>query len=360
MYKYIIKKLLYKFMKILLIKQTSLGDVLHITPVIRALKKWKPEALIDIVTDKRALGILKNNPYINKLYILDIYKYEKEIFKSPLKFISTIKDFFSYIKEVRKEKYDIAIDLQGLERSIIFLYLCKAKKKYAKGKWIFVKSNYYVDINAIVGLISFLKFFDCPDDGTDLDYFLPETIEEDFTKSIKKIKQEKNFEIKKDYILLSPFSRWETKDLSVNKTREIITEIKKLKDIKIIVSATADYNKECAEIVKGFDNVLDFSGVFNLSELAYLIKNSLGMITVDSFPMHTGCAFKKPLIAIFGPTSEVRVGPIAENSEIFRADNIECARCYKRKNCPNNHICIENIDSKLLAKRLIDKIYNQN
>lgn len=360
MYKYIIKKSLYKFMKILLIKQTSLGDVLHITPVIRALKKWKPEALIDIVTDKRALGILKNNPYINKLYILDIYKYEKEIFKSPLKFISTIKDFFSYIKEVRKEKYDIAIDLQGLERSIIFLYLCKAKKKYAKGKWIFVKSNYYVDINAIVGLISFLKFFDCPDDGTDLDYFLPETIEEDFTKSIKKIKQEKNFEIKKDYILLSPFSRWETKDLSVNKTREIITEIKKLKDIKIIVSATADYNKECAEIVKGFDNVLDFSGVFNLSELAYLIKNSLGMITVDSFPMHTGCAFKKPLIAIFGPTSEVRVGPIAENSEIFRADNIECARCYKRKNCPNNHICIENIDSKLLAKRLIDKIYNQN
>ena len=146
-------------MKILLIKQTSLGDVLHMTPVVRALKKWKPEAEIDIVTDKRALGILKNNPYINKLYVLDIYKYEKEIFKSPLKFFSTIKEFFSHIKEVRKKKYDIAIDLQGLERSVIFLYLCKAKKKYAKGKWAFVKSNYYVDINAIVGLISFLNFF---------------------------------------------------------------------------------------------------------------------------------------------------------------------------------------------------------
>ena len=87
-------------MKILLIKQTSLGDVLHMTPVIRALKKWKPESEIDIVTDKRALGILKNNPYINKLYVLDIYKYEKEIFKSPLKFFSTIKEFFSHIKEV--------------------------------------------------------------------------------------------------------------------------------------------------------------------------------------------------------------------------------------------------------------------
>ena len=345
-------------MKILLIKQTSLGDVLHMTPVIRALKKWKPEAEIDIVTDKRALGILKNNPYINKLYVLDIYKYEKEIFKSPLKFFSTIKEFFSHIKEVRKKKYDIAIDLQGLERSIIFLYLCKAKKKYAKGKWAFVKSNYYVDINAIVGLISFLKFFDCPNDGVDLDYFLPETIEEDFNKTIERIKQTKNFEIEKDYIVFSPFSRWETKDLSVNKAREIIAEIKKLKDIQIIVSATSDYNEECKEIVEGFDNVLDFSGLFNLTELAYLIKNSKCMLTVDSFPMHTGCAFKKPLIAIFGPTSEIRVGPIAENSEVFRADNIECEKCYKRKNCPNNHICIENIDSKLLAKKLIDKIIN--
>lgn len=345
-------------MKILLIKQTSLGDVLHMTPVIRALKKWKPEAEIDIVTDKRALGILKNNPYINKLYVLDIYKYEKEIFKSPLNFFSTIKEFFSHIKEVRKKKYDIAIDLQGLERSVIFLYLCKAKKKYAKGKWAFVKNNYYVDINAIVGLISFLNFFDCPNDGVDLDYFLPETIEEDFNKTIERIKQTKNFEIEKDYIVFSPFSRWETKDLSVNKAREIIAEIKKLKDIQIIVSATSDYNKECKEIVEGFDNVLDSSGLFNLTELAYLIKNSKCMLTVDSFPMHTGCAFKKPLIAIFGPTSEIRVGPIAENSEVFRADNIECEKCYKRKNCPNNHICIENIDSKLLAKRLIDKIIN--
>lgn len=345
-------------MKILLIKQTSLGDVLHMTPVIRALKKWKPESEIDVVTDKRALGILKNNPYINKLYVLDIYKYEKEIFKSPLKFFSTIKEFFSHIKEVRKKKYDIAIDLQGLERSVIFLYLCKAKKKYAKGKWAFVKSNYYVDINAIVGLISFLKFFDCPNDGVDLDYFLPETIEEDFNKTIERIKQTKNFEIEKDYIVFSPFSRWETKDLSVNKAREIIAEIKKLKDIQIIVSATSDYNKECKKIVEGFDNVLDSSGLFNLTELAYLIKNSKCMLTVDSFPMHTGCAFKKPLIAIFGPTSEIRVGPIAENSEVFRAYNIECEKCYKRKNCPNNHICIENIDSKLLAKRLIDKIIN--
>lgn len=345
-------------MKILLIKQTSLGDVLHMTPVIRALKKWQPDCTIDVVTDKRALGILENNPYINKLYVLDIYRYETEIFKSPSLFFSTIKEFFSHIKDVRKEHYDIAMDLQGLERSVIFLYLCHAEKKFAKGKWLGLKSNYYKDINAIVGLLSFLKFINCPDDGTDLDYFLPGNIEADFTKRIENIKYSisSNFDIKDEYIVFSPFSRWDTKDLSVNKSREIIKEIQKLKDIQIIVSATSDYDKKCAEIAEGFDNVLNSSGLFNLPQLAYLIKNSKGMITVDSFPMHTGCAFQKPLIAIFGPTSEVRVGPIAKNSETIRVENLECARCYKRKNCPNNHICIENIDAEILAKRFIEKI----
>ena len=347
-------------MKILLIKQTSLGDVLHMTPVIRALKKWKPDSIIDVVTDKRALGILENNPYINKLYVLDIYKYENEIFKSPLLFFSTIREFLSHIKDVKKEHYDIAMDLQGLERSIIFLYLCHADKKIAKGKWLGVKSNYYKDINAIVGLLSFLKFIDCPDDGTNLDYFLPKNIEIDFSKKIEHIKYSinANFDIEKEYIVFSPFSRWDTKDLSVKKSREIITEVQKLKDIQIILSATSDYDKECKEIIEGFNNVLNSSGLFNLPELAYLIQKAKGMITVDSFPMHTGCAFQKPLIAIFGPTSEVRVGPISKNSETIRVEDLECARCYKRKNCPNNHICIENIDAKIIAERIIKKIEN--
>ena len=339
-------------MKILLIKQTSLGDVLHSTPVIRALKKWKSDCTIDVVTDKRALGILENNPYINKLYVLDIYKYEKEIFASPSKFFSTIKEFFSHIKEVRKEHYDIAIDLQGLERSVIFLYLCHSKKKFAKGKWFGIKSNYYKDINAIIGLLSFLDFIDCPSDGTDLDYFLPGNIVDVFNKKIENL----NIKLDKDYIVFSPFSRWDTKDLSVKKSREIIEEIRKISKIQIIISATHDYNDKCIEIANGFENVLNTSSYFNLNELAYLIKESSAMITSDSFPMHTGCAFKKPLIAIFGPTSEVRVGPIAENSETIRVEGLECARCYKRKNCPNNHICIENIDAKKVATRILKKI----
>lgn len=339
-------------MNILLIKQTSLGDVLHITPVIRAIKKWDKDAKIDIVIDKRALGILENNPYINRLYVLDIYGYERDIFNSPKSFLKVVKDFFSHISEVRKTKYDIAIDLQGLERSVIFLYLSRAKKKYAKGRWPFIKHKYYKDINAIKGYISFLEFFDCPSDGTDLDYFLSNDIEKSFFNTLEK----NNIKLENKYIVISPFSRWITKDLSVKKTREIISNIKSIKNIQIVITATEDYKEECENIASCFDNVLNLSSVFNLSSLAFLIKNASGMITVDSFPMHAASAFNTPMIALFGPTSENRVGPLSNNSEVVRAENIPCAMCYKRSSCPNNHICIENLDASLITDRIIKKL----
>lgn len=338
-------------MNILLIKQTSLGDVLHITPVIRAIKKYLPESNIDVVVDKRAFGILKNNPYINHIYVIDIYGYERDIFKSPKSFFSVAADFLSHIKEVRKTHYNIAIDLQGLERSMAFLYFSKADKKYAKGKWLFVESNYYdKNTHAIKGYLSFLNLINIKDDSFSLDYFLADNTKQKFENTCIS----KNIKIDRDYILISPFSRWKTKDLSVKKAREIIERIKKNTYKQIVISATEDYKKYCDDISFGFENVLNISGVFNLDMLAYLIKNAYGVISVDSFPMHTASAFNTPLIAIFGPTSEERIGPLSEKSSVIRVQGLECEKCYKRKNCPNNHICIEEIDANLVISKLLE------
>lgn len=340
-------------MKILLIKQTSLGDVLHITPVIRAIKKCFENVEIDIVTDKRAVAILENNPYINKLYVLDIYRYERDLLKSPRLFFSTIREFIGHIKNVRKTKYDIAIDLQGLERSMIFLYFSHAKKKIAKGKWPFVESNYYKDINAISGLISFLSFIHCDSDGNKLDFFLPKDIDMLFESRLEK----HNIKITKPYIVISPFSRWITKDLSIEKTREIIIEIKKYHDKQIIVSATDDYKAKCQKIVEGINNVIDLSGVLDIKTLAYLMKNAYACVSVDSFPMHLASSFETPLIALFGPTSEVRVGPLSKNSVVLRLENLDCKMCYRRKNCPNGYKCMRDLDSKSIALH-IDKTFD--
>lgn len=334
--------------KILLIKQTSLGDVLHITAFIREIKKVFPDSEIDIVTDKSALGILEYNPNVNRLYILDIYRYEREMFKSISCFLKTAKEFISHIKEVRKTKYDYAFDLQGLERTAAFLYFAKAKEKYIKGRWLFLKHKAYKDVNAIKGYLSFLEFVGYKSENTKLDFFLAPGVEKTFNEQLRKA----NIELPSKYIVLSPFSRWETKDLPIDKCQSIIKAIRKKIDIPIVISSTLKEYEQCLEIAKSIDRVYILSSVLTIPTLAYLIKNAFAMISVDSFPMHIASAFDTPLLALFGATSEVRVGPLSPRSFVVRTVGLACARCYKRKNCPNNLVCMNSIDENFIVEKM--------
>ncbi len=338
--------------KILLIKQTSLGDVLHSTAFIREIALLYPNATIDMVTDKSAMPILENNPHISKFYVLDIYKYEKDILKSFKDFCKTIKAFFAVVGDVRKEHYDLAFDLQGLERSVIFLYLCRAKQKIVKGnKWIGLKRKDFKDVHAIKILLSLLEFVGHKTDNTKLEFHLPKDIEQTFEQTLKA----NNITIAKDYIVISPFSRWSTKDLSISKVVEIISIIKKCaatKHIDIVISSTKEEYYECMEIAWAFGDdksIHVLSGVLNIQTLAFLIKNARAMISVDSFPMHIASSFETPLVALFGATSEVRVGPISKDSTVLRASDIECQMCYIRKDCPNDHKCMNNINAASIA-----------
>ncbi len=341
--------------KILLIKQTSLGDVLHATAFIREIALLYPEAEIHMVTDKSALQILENNPHINKFYILDIYKYEKEMFKSFKDFCSTVKTFFAVVGDVKKEHYDLAFDLQGLERSVIFLYLCHAKQKFVKGnKWIGLKRKDFKDVHAIRILLSLLEFVGHKTDNTKLDFYLPVDIQNTYENTLRA----NNINLSKNYIVISAFSRWVTKDLPISKIIEIIKFIKEntsMTNIDIVLTSTKGEYDKCMEVANAFDSdsrIHVLSGVLNIQTLAFLIKNAAAMISVDSFPMHIASSFETPLIGLFGATSEVRVGPISRGSTVVRASNIECKMCYIRKDCPNNYKCMNNLDSNEIVSIL--------
>ncbi len=334
--------------KILIIKQTSLGDVLHATAFIREISLLYPNAKIHIVTDKSALQILENNPHINKFYVLNIYKYEKEILKSVKDFCSTIKAFFSVVSDVKKERYDLAFDLQGLERSVIFLYLCHAKRKFVKGKkWLGLKRKDFKDVHAIRILLSLLEFIGHKTENTKLDFYLPNDIQKTYEQTLK----DNNIVLSKKYIVISAFSRWTTKDLQTSKIIEIIKSIKEnisMQNIDIVLTSTKAEHDKCMEVANAFDkdnSIHVLAGVLNIKTLAFLIKNASAMISVDSFPMHIASSFETPLVGLFGATSEIRVGPISKNSTVVRASNIECQKCYIRKDCPNNYKCMNNLDS---------------
>ncbi len=121
-------------MKILLIKQTSLGDVIHSSLAVEATRAQYPEAEIHFMVDKSCKLAVEHNPRIDKLIIFDKILVSQKMKKSFFNIFSVMAQFLTSLREVRKEKYDLAIDLQGIERSIFFLYFCRAKEKFVKGK----------------------------------------------------------------------------------------------------------------------------------------------------------------------------------------------------------------------------------
>ena len=99
--------------KILIIRLSAIGDTIHTLPMVYSLKKQFPTCEIGWVVEAKAKLFIENNPAIDKCFIID----KKQ------------KNFFKVIKQIRKEKYDIALDPQQLLKSGIVLGLCGAKKK---------------------------------------------------------------------------------------------------------------------------------------------------------------------------------------------------------------------------------------
>ena len=330
--------------KILIIKQTSLGDVLHITPVIREIKNAFPDTLIDIVIDKKAVPILEHHPAINKLYVVDIYNYQENLFRSPKYFASILKEIATLIRTVRKTKYDLAIDLQGLMRSSFFLYTARAHVRAIKGRWFGVSPLYYTNLHAIEGYLQALKFLGITSNNTSLDFFLD-------SKSLDRTLAEKNIFLPKTYLVYSPYSRWPTKNIPISTSISILKELRRQVDIAVFITATSEFIEQATEIATAIPNAISLAGTISLSELGYIISKASGMICVDSFPMHAATAFNIPLVALFGPTNENLVGPLSAKSLVIRNQKLPCKMCYRRS-CAN-HLCFSTMDSAEIIENLL-------
>lgn len=331
-------------MKFLIIKQTSLGDVLHTTPFIRAIKKAYPNALIDIVVDKSALQIVSANPNINKCFVLNIKKYEKEILSSVSNFFKTGKEFLGVVSSVSKENYDAAFDLQGLERSVFFLYRAKAKKKFAKGRWPFITCYENMNEHAIKRYLHFLSFIGIEEDGYKMDFYLSDSISDKTEKALAS--QSKS--LPKEYVVFTPYSRWASKDCSAKKIKEITLAVKKKTNLPVIIPVTDAMKEETENLLK--DDALIVSSI-EIDSLAYIISRSTAIISVDSFPMHIGCAFNRPLVALFGGSRESLVGPLTENSVVLRAGCEPKSPWYYREHRDNN--LMDGIDTEDIVENLL-------
>lgn len=325
--------------KFLIIRFSSIGDIVLTTPVIRCLKEQVENAEVHYLTKSHFKTILQSNPYIDKIHILE-------------------ESFSKTIKNLKKEQFNYIIDLHKnlrsyrVKKALRILSFSFNKLNYKKFLSVRLKcKNVLPDIHIVDRYLTTLKVFDVNNDNKELDYFITEEDKEFFTEFPD------NF--KNGFIGFVIGAKHYTKKLPNNKIIEICKKI----NFPIILLGGKEDEENAKIIESGVgSDILNSCGKFNLDQSAFLVKQANVIITHDTGLMHIAAAFKKKIISVWGNTiPEFGMYPYfpGKNSKIIEIKNLKCRPCSKigYNKCPKNHFkCMNNIDEGEIVK-LVNKMY---
>ncbi len=296
--------------KFLILRFSSIGDIVLTTPVIRCIKKQYPNAEVHYATKQSFKVLVENNPYIDQYHLLG---------KSLNEFIATLK----------AENFDYIIDLHNnLRTSIIKFRLSSAKSfsfdKLNFKKWLLVnlKINQMPDVHIVDRYLKTTESLGVINDNQGLDYFIP-------AKDIVQINE--------PYIAFAIGGQHATKKLPTTRIIEICQKLSG----KIMLLGGKEDATAAEEIEKAVGvNIINACGKYNLNQSASLVQQSAYLITHDTGLMHIASALKKKVISIWGNTvPEFGMYPYLTEFKIIENKNLSCRPCSKigYSKCPKGH-----------------------
>lgn len=329
-------------MNILVIKQTSLGDVLHATPHLRAIKAQYPDAHLTVLTAQGSAEIYANNPNVDRLVLFDYVRFKQLGLKSP----RALKALFQQtIDEINDREYAFAFDLQGLARSVVFLYAARAKRKYVKGNWPGLGGFRNKQLHAIDEMTQVMAQAGIPVEGVQMEFYRDAEVSKSVRSALNNVMPINLFDgsDRRRFIVVSPFTRWASKNWPLE--RFIQTAAALAKENTVLFTATAQDGRLIDSALERVsdkpEGIFNLAGKLSLSELAELMSRAALVLSGDSFPMHLATAVGAPVIALFGPTDESKTGPRSDNSLVLRPN--DCGMCDK-PNC--SRMCLRQITAQ--------------
>lgn len=313
--------------KILIVRFSSIGDIVLTTPVIRCLRNQFPDAEIHYLTKPSYKSILENNPYINYLHVLD-----KPIFQKAL--------------ELRAMGFDVVVDLhRNLRTKILKAILTTTNYSFDKlnfEKWLMVnvKLNLLPKVHIVDRYMETVAELGVENDNEGLDYFLPSTI------SVNNLPD--------NYTAFVIGANHFTKRLPNDK----IISICKLISKSIVLLGGKEDEQNANEIAKlSGHHVLNLCGKLSLNESAFVLKNSDKVITHDTGLMHIAAAFQKEIVSVWGNTipefgMSAYYGKYKTQHIAFNIQQLSCRPCSKIgfDKCPKGHFnCMVMQDEKAIA-----------
>ncbi len=329
-------------MKMLIIKPSSLGDVIHSLPFLSSMRQCFPDAEIHWVIARGLEDLLEGHPMLNKLWTIN-----KEHWKSIRNIKDTISEIKSLSNALRAEHYDFVVDLQGLFRSGLIAFMTNAPmrigfKEAREGSVFFYthKVEGGREMHAVDRHLKIASAIGCNID--EISFPMPIVMESD---KVQKLKKEMG-----EYAVIvpgarKPANRWHAQRFG---------ELSSMVSIKTLIVGSKNDAQIADEVVRASNNkAISIAGQTDLRELISIIRGARAVVSNDSGPLHIAAALGIPVFAIFGPASPIRTGPYGwqtnKRMKVIKSD-ISCSPCFKRS-C-KAPLCMSDISAEMVFEDL--------
>jgi heptosyltransferase-2 len=316
--------------KYLVIRFSSIGDIVLTSPVLRMLKKRRPDAHIHFVTKKKYAPLVAHNPYIHKVHVLE-------------------DSLPALIRELRAESFDYVLDLHRNLRSFVVKNALGEKSftfnKLSWSKWLLVnfKINILPPVHVVDRYLETLRELRVKRDAKGLDFFIPGDVT--LPSCVEK------FAVKDGFVALVTGAQHATKKIPPLQLAKLCGMIA----LPVVLVGGEEEHEQGNEIARVCPNAYNACGILNIYQSTILLERAKVVVAHDTGLMHIAAALKKNIASVWGNTvPEFGMYPYfaGEKSKIFEVKNLRCRPCSKIgfDECPKGHFrCMNDIDYEKVA-----------
>jgi heptosyltransferase I len=327
--------------RILAIKLSSLGDLFHALPTVHALKA-ATGATIDWLTQPSFVPLVNCFADVDRVLAFPRHR-----------FIHFLPRFLS---ELRRERYDLVVDLQGLLKSALPARLARTVRGAPRVGPSFHREGARWLYSAVAGPRN--KRRHAVDEGLDLlrwlDWPIPPT---SFPLRFPSFPLPPGPPV----VAIAPMSRWPTKNWPPEPFADCARRLMNA-GVRIALVGGPEEAGVCADIARRLGpgpDVLNYAGRTTLPELGGLLAECALLLTVDSGPMHIASALGRPVLALFGPTDPTRTGPYGAGARVLWVDGLACRPCFSRTCARRDLACLRQLYPSRVAEAALDLLRAQ-
>jgi heptosyltransferase-1 len=347
-------------MNILIVKTSSMGDVLHTIPAARALRRAFPQAHLGWAVEKAHSEVLRGQSWLDERIVWNR---------------SGAGNFIDFIRHLRSQKWDMALDFQGLFRSGLITRLSGAARRigYAptreRAHWFYTERvpqvtmerhavERYLDLAAHAGAapraplprpyLAGLLPSHAEIRQELCDEWFPLVPSEEDRHAVDAWLAERRFDPARHRLaILNPHCRKNANRWPAERFAELARRLSAQQGLKVALTGGPATRDLCDQIQRlSGEDLWRADGQFGLLGSAELFRRSAVIVTGDTGPMHIAVAVGLPVVAIFGPANPLRTGPYASDAIVLR-EPLECSPCFAGSRCPLGHAvpkCLDLID----------------